>query len=116
MKIASYPAIESRKFDSDTVKGVTGRVAAGKADGADNFCMRIFEIEPGGHTPRHAHEWEHEIFVHSGSGEVLSRDGWQPISKGSIVFIPGNEAHQIRNTGRAPFVFVCVIPSGPPEL
>lgn len=116
MKIASYHTIEPHHFDSDSVNGVTGRVAVGKADGADNFCMRIFEIQPGGHTPRHAHEWEHEIFVHSGNGELLSKDGWQSISEGSVVFIPGNETHQIRNTGSVPFVFVCVIPSGPPEL
>ena len=33
--------------------------------------MRIFEVEPEGYTPRHAHDWEHEILVHSGSGQVL---------------------------------------------
>ncbi|MGD9016880.1 MAG: cupin domain-containing protein [Desulfobacterales bacterium] len=116
MKISSFRSIEAKRFDSETVKGVTGRIAVGKADGAANFCMRVFELETDGYTPRHTHDWEHEIFVHSGSGEVFSADGWKTISEGSVVYIPGNEEHQLRNTGSSPLIFVCVIPSGPPEL
>jgi quercetin dioxygenase-like cupin family protein len=33
-----------------------------------------------------------------------------------VVFMPANEEHQIRNTGKEPFVFVCLIPSKAPEL
>lgn len=101
MKISSFRSIEPKRFDGETVKGVTGRVGVGKADGAVNFCMRIFELETGGYTPRHTHDWEHEIFVHSGSGEVFSTNGWEPISEGSVVYIPGNEEHQLRNKGNS---------------
>lgn len=116
VKVAHYRSLEASHFDSEAVKGVTGRIAIGQNDGAEHFCMRIFELAPDGYTPRHSHEWEHEIFVHSGTGEVFAVDEWKPVSEGSVVFIPGNATHQIRNTGSEPFVFVCVIPSGPPEL
>jgi quercetin dioxygenase-like cupin family protein len=116
MKIAPFESLEARRFDTDTVRGVTGRIAVGKADGAERFCMRVFELSRDGFTPRHSHDWEHEIFFHSGQGEVLSGTAWKPVSPGTVVFIPGNEEHQIRNTGKDPLVFVCVIPSGPPEL
>ena len=59
MKIIHYSEAEGRDFGSPA-KDVIGRVVVGKADGADNFCMRIFELAPGGYTPRHAHPWEHE--------------------------------------------------------
>jgi quercetin dioxygenase-like cupin family protein len=78
--------------------------------------MRIFELSENGYSPRHSHEWEHEIIIHSGKGEVLSDGNWVSITKGHAIFIPGNEDHQIRNTGTDPLVFVCLIPSGAPEL
>jgi len=116
MKITSYRVIEGRGFDADTVKNVTGRVAIGAGDGAKNFCMRVFEVGSGGFTPRHSHDWEHGIFVHAGRGEVYSRGAWKALSPGDIVFIPGGEEHQMRNAGDDTFVFVCLIPAGPPEL
>ena len=116
MKIIHYSEAEPKHFDGDNVKGVTGRVLIGKSDGAKNFCMRIFELSENGFSPRHSHEWEHEIIIYSGKGEVLSDGNWMPATKGHAVFIPGNEDHQIRNTGKDPLVFVCSIPSGVPEL
>ena len=116
MKIIHYSEAEPKHFDADNVKGVTGRVVIGNSDGAKNFCMRIFELSEKGYSPRHSHEWEHEILIHSGKGEVLNNEKWVPVSKGHVVFIPGNEDHQIRNTGKDPLIFACLIPSGVPEL
>ncbi|MEE4356740.1 MAG: cupin domain-containing protein [Desulfococcaceae bacterium] len=116
MKIQHYSEIPARHFDSGAVKGVSGRVAIGKDDGAPNFCMRIFEIASGGFTPRHSHDWEHEIFFHSGTGEVFSNGDRFPVKAGYTVFIPGNEEHQIRNKGNETLVFACLIPAGVTEL
>lgn len=116
MKITPASAIEPRVFDTAPAKGVTGRVLVGKGDGATNFCMRLFELAPDGHSPRHSHPWEHEIFFHAGQGEVFGDGRWTPVSAGYTAFVPGDSEHQIRNTGDTPLVFVCVIPSGPPEL
>ena len=84
MKTVNYMDIEPVKFDSDVVKGVKGRVLIGKEDGAENFCMRVFEIAANGHTPCHSHEWGYEIFTHSGKGEVLLKDKWRPMLPGTI--------------------------------
>ena len=40
-------------------------------DGAPTFAMRQFEVAPGGHTPQHFHDYEHEVFVLEGTGVVL---------------------------------------------
>ena len=116
MKIIHYTEAEPKHFDADQVKGVTGRVVIGQSDGAKNFCMRIFELSENGYTPKHSHDWEHEIIIHSGKGEVWSEGKWAPVGKGHIIFIPGDEDHQIRNAGQDPLVFACLIPSGAPEL
>ncbi len=116
MKIQHYSDIHATRFNAPGVRGTAGRIAIGKADGANNFCMRVFEIEKTGYTPRHTHDWEHEIFIHHGSGEVYREGRWNKVDAGSTIFIPGNEEHQIRNAGEQPLVFVCLIPAGTPEL
>ncbi|HSR10473.1 MAG TPA: cupin domain-containing protein [Thermodesulfobacteriota bacterium] len=116
MKIIHYKDAEGVKYPGDEAKGTVGRVLIGKADGAANFCMRSFELPPGAKSGRHAHHWEHQVFVHSGEGEILHEGKWSRLGTGSVVFIPGGEEHQLRNAGQSPFVFVCVIPSGVPEI
>jgi quercetin dioxygenase-like cupin family protein len=116
MKVIHYSAIPSSSFNSDTVKNVQGRVAIGKDDGAPNFCMRLFTIGPEGHTPRHSHAWEHEIFIHAGKGQVYHEGRWTDVTTGTVIFIPGNEEHQLRNHGSDDFTFLCLIPQGVDEI
>ncbi len=116
MKVVHYSETESKSFNGDNVKNVNGRVVIGKDDGAANFCMRVFTVGTEGYTPRHSHEWEHEIFIHSGRGQVFRKGEWADIEAGNVLFIPGNEEHQLRNNGDGDFVFVCLIPSGVAEL
>jgi quercetin dioxygenase-like cupin family protein len=116
MKIPSTPAPAAVPFDAGPARGVPGRVVIGRADGADNFCMRRFDLAPGGHTPRHTHDWEHEIFFHAGRGEVFRSGGWVPVGPGDAVFVPGQEEHQIRNAGPEALTFLCLIPAGAPEI
>lgn len=64
-------------------------------DGADRFLMSMFELAPNGATPPHYHDWEHEIFVLSGSLRVQlpNEDREVPLRQGDVVFIPRGEAH-----------------------
>ena len=110
MKIAPYEDIKSQPFDDPAASGVAMRIAVGPADGAPNFVMRVFTVEPGGHSPRHSHPYEHEVFVYAGSGEVFHEGETFPIGPGYVAYIPPGTLHQFLNTGRDPLVFVCVIP------
>jgi quercetin dioxygenase-like cupin family protein len=116
MKITHYNEILPVVMNNDQVKDVAGRVLIGQADGADNFCMRFFEMDSGGYTPKHAHDWEHEVFVHQGKGEVFIDDQWHPLSAGSAIFVPPNVPHQFRNSSDQMFTFVCLVPPKAPEL
>lgn len=116
MKAIRYTDVTPKLFDDDKARRVAGRVLIGKADGANNFCMRAFEIGPGGHTPRHSHAWEHEMFFHAGEGEVLCDGKWNAVAPGSAVLVPGGVEHQIRNTGTSTLVLVCLVPPSAPEI
>ncbi len=116
MKVIHYSDILPVTMDNEQVKKVSGRILIGKEDKAQNFCMRLFEMGPGGCTPRHTHDWEHEVFVHSGKGEVFIDGETHVIKAGSAVFVPPNADHQFKNPGEVPLVFICLVPSTAPEL
>jgi quercetin dioxygenase-like cupin family protein len=116
MKIIRFRQITPRNFENEEMRGVAGRVLVGKREGAPNFIMRLFEVAPGGHTPKHTHDWEHELFVHSGKGEIFSEGTWHPLASEDAVFVPAKEEHQIRNSGAEKLVFLCLIPARAPEL
>ncbi|HQB38013.1 MAG TPA: cupin domain-containing protein [Deltaproteobacteria bacterium] len=116
MLFKTYSEVDAVTMDNDVAKGIAARVVLGKADGACNFCMRVFEIAPNGHTPRHAHAWEHEMFIYSGKGEIFGNGKWNPVKAGDVVLVNSDEEHQIRNNSSELLAVVCLVPSGAPEL
>jgi quercetin dioxygenase-like cupin family protein len=91
--------------------GCRVRWLVGSADQAPNFAMREFELEPGGHTPRHFHPYEHEIYVLAGEGAVVDGDRERPLRPGDVVLVNPDDVHQFRNTGAVPFKMLCLIPN-----
>lgn len=111
MTFKHYQDMKAVKVEDPAASGVTIRVAIGPDEGAENFVMRVFTVEPGGHTPKHTHPFEHEVFFHSGKGEVFFEGESHPVGQGHVAFIPPDALHQFINTGDEPLVFVCVVPS-----
>ena len=97
-----------------TMPGATGakmRMLVGPAEGATHFHMRHFEVEPGGVTPHHQHDYEHEILILKGDGTAQSEQGERRFKAGDVIWVPANEMHQFRNTGSTPLEFICLIPA-----
>ena len=90
--------------------GVTVRWVISEKDGAPNFAMRVFEVEPGAASPLHTHPWEHEAFILAGTGCVRSKDGETPFQEGDVVFVAPEEKHQFVNDGDSALRFICVVP------
>ena len=106
MKVSKY--LDTKPVPE--LPGVVKRVVISAIDGAPNFCMRVFDVEPGSATPAHSHPWEHEVFVLSGWGIVATELGERRIEKDSVVFVTPDEPHCFVNTGSETLRFICVIP------
>jgi len=109
-KAVHYKEVPKEEVGEKGAKGIQVRWLISRKDGAENFAMRYFEVEPDGYTPRHTHDWEHEVFVLSGEGIVFCRGKEWKISPGYVVFIPPGEEHYFKNTGKEKMVFLCLIP------
>lgn len=58
------------------------------------------EVPPGGLLHTHHHAEEEAYFVQRGSGKVYLNDRVFNIEAGSIVFIPGDASHGVKNDGK----------------
>ena len=116
MKVQASGKVESRPVEMEGAHGCTVRILVGPVDGAPNFAMREFEVQPGGYTPRHHHPYEHEVFVLEGQGVVFEGDQEHPLKAGDVIFVQPDEVHQFRNTGTQPMKFLCLVPNSAATL
>jgi quercetin dioxygenase-like cupin family protein len=107
VRASEVPAQEVREAGAERV---TVRWLLSGPEGAPNFAMRLFELEPGGSTPPHEHPWEHEVFMVEGRAEVVGEEGPVTAEQGDAVLVMPNERHQFRNSGQARARFLCMIP------
>ncbi len=112
MKHTSIDDTKAQRVDMPGAEGVTMRLMVGREDGAPNFAMRIFDVEPGGCTPLHQHNYEHEVLVLEGEGEVVLPDGQttRPVAKGDALYVPANDLHQFRASAGKRLQFLCMVP------
>lgn len=87
------------------------RLLIGREHGAPNFSLRQFTVKPGGHTPRHSHDYEHEVIVISGSGRVEHGGEFHDIMEGDVMLIEPNVTHQFTNDGDGSLEFLCLVPA-----
>jgi len=116
MKVQPTAQIDSQPVTMEGAVGCQVRWLIGERDGAPNFAMRQFEVGVGGHTPKHSHPYEHEVYVLEGAGEILDGDTPRPFRAGDVIFVQSDEVHQFRNTGSAPLKFLCLVPNSSSSL
>ncbi len=111
MLVKSIANVPAEAVTMPGASAVNMQMLLGPADNCPNFAMRKFSVAPGGHTPRHQHNYEHEVLVLRGSGTAFSTAGEKRLTPGDVVYVPANELHQFSNTGNEPFEFICLVPA-----
>lgn len=111
MKLVNSNDVPAAPVQVEGAEKATIRWLIGKDDGAPNFAMRLFELQPGGCTPLHRHPHEHEVFVLQGHGIVIFEGQSSPIGFEDAIFIPGGKEHRFENTSDAPLRFLCLVPA-----
>ncbi|MFB3882327.1 MAG: cupin domain-containing protein [Armatimonadota bacterium] len=110
MRVVHSREVAAQPVQEEGARNATVRWLLSRPEGAPNFAMRLFELQPGGSTPLHSHAWEHEVFVLEGAAEVVTSAGPAALAAGDAVLVLPDEQHQFRNTGSSPARFLCMIP------
>jgi quercetin dioxygenase-like cupin family protein len=103
--------LHGTRIESDLVKDVTMRVLVGPEHGWDSHVMRVFDVEPGGFTPRHQHPWPHINYIIDGEGDLMIDHVSHSIQAGSYGYVPADTIHQFRNVGTTTLRFICIVPT-----
>jgi quercetin dioxygenase-like cupin family protein len=109
-KVVNQAQVAAEPVDWDGGTDAKIQWLIGESDGAQNFFMRRIVIEPGGYSPKHSHNYEHESYVVSGKGQVLVDQKWISFDKDSVIFIPELIEHQFVNVGTDQLILISVIP------
>ena len=112
MKVRNESTVPASEVE-EGASGVTIQWLLDQQQGAQNFSMRRFVIDPGGFTPLHEHPWEHEVYILSGSGAVATTQGDVALEPGDAVLVEPNETHRFKATGEEPLTLLCLVPNGP---
>ena len=112
MKIFHYKEVEALEAleAEEGASKLKVRWLITKEMGAENFAMRLFEMEPEGYSPLHSHPWEHEVFILEGEGLLVGEGEERSFKEGDVIFIAPNEKHQFKNIGEKTVKFLCLIP------
>ncbi len=96
------------------VKDAQIAMMVGGEDGAPNFAMRHIRVASDGFTPRHQHDYEHEVYVVKGQGTVLLEGEEHPIKEGDVILVPANMEHQFKavsgDVSEEGLTFLCMVP------
>ncbi len=112
MKITDLTKIDKVVMTMDGAKGAWKQIPLARADGVPHYSLRVFTIEPGGHTPYHSHPFEHMNYIIDGQGALVDADGTEKsVKKGDFALVMPDEVHQYKNTADdGPLVMICLVP------
>jgi quercetin dioxygenase-like cupin family protein len=109
-KVFRFDTVKADDVETEGALKVKVRWLITKELGAPNFAMRVFEVDSSGQSPLHEHPWEHEVFVLEGLGQLFNGKKATQFKAGDVIFVPPNEMHQFKNSGKALLRFICLIP------
>ncbi len=110
MIVSHIDNVEQTAMQGPGVEKAWKRVCISPKEGWDGYVMRVFELEPGGMAPLHAHPWPHINYFLNGQGTVTLEGKDIEVGPGSFSYIPANSVHQIKNRGAEVFRFICIVP------
>ena len=111
MKKLHFTDVEEHDVKEYDSTGTTIRwLVTKEKDGAPNFALRRFEVQPGGQICMHNHKQEHEIYILAGEIEVITETNTYLAKTTDVLYVPPNEVHGYRNKGNTTVSFLCIIP------
>lgn len=101
----------TRRYGEGASQGASETWLIGKVENAQNFALRYYELEAGGHSRRESHAHDHGIVFLRGEGRVVLGRQVVNVSGGDVVYIAPDEEHQIINSGEEVLGWLCIIPA-----
>jgi quercetin dioxygenase-like cupin family protein len=96
--VSDLETVSLRSGATDDAAWIGGYFSYGGSK-AEQSCTIYFAIPPGDRLGKHADTAEETQYILSGSGELLTDDGSQPIKPGDVFVLTEGTSHDLRNPG-----------------
>ncbi|MBI9050307.1 MAG: cupin domain-containing protein [Anaerolineaceae bacterium] len=106
-----WEGARSRVYQMQDSGTVTENWLIGKAESAENFALRFYEVQPHCSTKEEKHAHDHGIVILQGQADIEINGAVRPVKQGDVVFIAPNDLHVLHNTGDGLLGFFCIIPA-----
>jgi len=110
MIVSHEQKIPAAAINSSEVRNAAIKVLIGENEGWSDHVMRIIELGPEGHSPRHSHPWPHINYMVEGMGTLYIDGQAHAVKAGAYAYVPANAEHQFKNAGDGMFRFICIVP------
>jgi quercetin dioxygenase-like cupin family protein len=88
MPLGHLKELTPNPVTNPAAKDAAMRVLVGPEQGWSDHVMRVFDLQPGGFTPKHQHDWPHINYIIAGEGTLFLNDQENPIQAGSYAYVP----------------------------
>ena len=95
-------------YKKEEVKGVRVLRLLNPDNASQDFAMRTYILESGGHTALEFHNHEHGVYVLEGVMQAKISAELIELHQGDVVYISSNEPHQFLNPWPQSVKFLCV--------
>jgi quercetin dioxygenase-like cupin family protein len=106
----AWDDVEPAVYDHPELDGVERHDLIAGGDGAPNYHVRYFHVEPGKRTAREHHPHDHGVVIQRGRARVTLGHETHEVGPGDVVYVAGDELHCFEAIGDEPLGFICVIP------
>jgi len=110
MYTTTLKAVALVKFLEEGSYNLRMRQLIGREDGARRTSLHELTLGLGGHSAKHAHEWDHQLVVTEGRGLAVVDGKKVPLRPGVVLLVQSGETHQFFQRGKAPMRFLTVTP------
>ena len=106
----SWP-VEQRTYRGDDGPRGLKQIIVGPDDGAPNFAMRVFQLQPGKSSNEEEHAHDHGVYIMHGRARVLLGGEYHTVEAGDFVWVAPDERHCFESLGPETLQFLCVVPA-----
>ena len=110
MIVSNEKDVHAMVLESPEVKNAAMKALISPAEGWDGYVMRVIELDEGGYSPKHTHDWPHINYILEGKGSLHIEGRQNPLEVGSYAYVPAGSLHQYKNEGSGTFRFICIVP------
>ena len=106
-----WEGARSRIYHMEDQGSVSENWLIGKSEGAENFALRFYNVEPHCSSKLETHAHDHGVVILQGQADVQIGEQIFQASQGDVLYIPPNHLHVLHNTGEGTLGFLCMIPA-----